>query len=132
MIGWRSMIAWNFHPASGSKTITFNLSTGEELMLADLFEPESGFLDTLSYLCINDIVDQENMPEPDEYLLEGASPMIENFKNFSLSKKSLIIYFDVYKAASYGNAPGGYIVSIPYNKLRGVLKKTGPLASFIK
>ena len=131
-LGWSGMIAWNAHPASEPSTMTFNLRNGEDILLDDLFEPGTGFLDTLSRYCIDDILAQTNQTYADEQLLEGASPKADNFKDFSIDENSLIIIFDVYQVASYGNAPGGYIVEIPLKRLKSVLKKNGPINSLLK
>lgn len=124
------MIAWNAHPASGSSTLTFDLTTGNEIQLDDLFEPESRYLDTLSRYCIANLLLQG--ATNDFSLTEGASPTYSNFEHFTLDEEYLTIIFDVYQVDSYGNAPGGYTVQIPYAALKNVLRKNGPIDSLLR
>ncbi len=123
-------IAGSAHPGSNSRSLTLDLHTGEELWLSDFFDPKSNFLDTISHYCIADLIAQGCVN--DFALTDGASPTKENYEKFTLDEQSLIITFDVYQVDSYGDAPGGYEVDIPWAKLKNVLKKNGSIESLLK
>ena len=121
------------HPSSESSSIIIDMRTGQLVTLADLFEPESHFLDTLSRICIADIFkDRGDSTFSDSNVLTGASPDPNNYRSFTLDQESLTIMFDEYQIASRVDAPGGYTVNIPYSALKSILRKNGPIQSLVK
>lgn len=107
------------HPNSSSFSLNFDLKNGRELSIADLFLENSNYLRLISKYSINDLEKQIESPG-DDWIRRGAGPKIENFESWTLSDDSIVLAFDAYQVASYVDGP--QTVSIPYFKLRGVLR----------
>lgn len=108
------------HPNSFAFTINYDLKNGRELSLADLFQPKSNYLKIISDYCIKDLKTRVEEMSDDEWLGRGAGPEAENFANWNITEKGLLINFDPYQVAAY--AAGPQMVIIPYEKLKSVLK----------
>jgi hypothetical protein len=114
------------HPYHLSPTTNFDLAKGRELALADLFLPASGYLDTISEYCIQqlklrDIAFDESMP--------GAEPTVGNYRDWNITPDGLLITFEEYQVAAY--AAGPQTVLVPYGQLRSILRDPGPLSSYL-
>ena len=110
------------HGSSITTTLNFDVKNKRILKLADLFEPNSNYLKTLSELSTADLkvkLKKDDMLD-NEMLGEGTSPKEENFKSWNLTKKGLLINFDPYQVAAY--AAGPQEVTIPYAKLEKILR----------
>ena len=66
----------------------------------------------------------------DEWITKGAGADKDNFSNWNLTKKGLLITFEPYQVAAY--AAGSQTVIIPYDKLKSVLKKDGIVSQIAK
>lgn len=118
------------HPNQNSKVFNYDLNTGRELKLADLFRPGSDYLKVISDYAVKNLTEvmRERMPgeEPDtNWIREGAGPKEENYKNWNLSPKGLEVSFDPYQVAAYAYGP--HEVAIPLSALKDVLDPNGPL-----
>jgi hypothetical protein len=123
------------HPNSYSEVVNFDLKNGKPLKLADLFQPGSKYLETISAYCIADLKKQgkqgqDSMLEDDDWIQRGAGPDAENYSSWAIGKKGLGITFDPYQVAAY--AAGPQHVLVPYSALKGLIKTDGPLAQFVK
>ncbi len=123
------------HPNHNSKVFNYDLNTGKELKLADLFKPGSDYLKVISDYAVKDLTEQfrgeMSGEEPDtDWIREGAGPKEENYKSWNLSPKGLEINFDPYQVNSY--AAGPKEVVIPLSALKDVLDPNGPLARMQK
>ncbi len=128
---WFSADAYfdGFHDIVESMSLTFDIQTGQEIQLSDLFEPNSPYLDTLSRYCMSDLASQG----VDTFWVKGSFPFIENSQTFTIGRTSLNIVFDEFGLYSDVEEPnGGYIVKIPYTKLNSILRKNGPIDSLLK
>jgi len=119
------------HPNHNSKVFNYDLNTGKELKLADLFKPNSDYLKVVSDYAVKDLTEQlrgeMSGDEPDtDWIREGAGPKEENYQSWNLSPKGLEINFDPYQVSSY--AAGPKEVVIPLSALKDVLDPSGPLA----
>ena len=112
-----------------SAGLSFDLTTGNEIFLYDLFEQGSHYLDTLSHYCIQDLLGQNASLGK---VIEGTSPSYGNFHNFTLDDESLTIIFGPEQADTYKGAPGGRTVSIPYVTLENIVRKNGPIGLLLK
>lgn len=118
------------HPNHHTVTFNYDLRTGKELKLADLFKPNSDYLKVVSDYAIKDLIEQirgeMSGDDPDtDWIREGAGPKEENYKSWNLSPKGLEINFDPYQVASY--AAGPHEVVIPLSALKDVIDPNGPL-----
>jgi hypothetical protein len=123
------------HPNHYEMTLTYSLKDGNKFTLSDLFKPQSSYLKKISDYCIAELKkpkgDPDNQIEPDpEWIERGAAPNEDNYGNWNISKKGLVITFDPYQVAPY--AAGPQVVVVPYGVLKDVVKENGPLAPFAK
>lgn len=115
------------HPGLYSLTLNYDLAQNRELTLGDLFLPNSNYLEMISNYCIAELGKQ---PFADAAFLEGASPTVENYRNWNITPQGLMITFDEYQVAPY--AAGPQTVIVPYTELHALLAPHGPLADLIK
>lgn len=111
------------HYARTDKTYTLNKKTKEEIELSNIFE-DKNYLNTLSSLSYYYVMDyssnyQKNFD--DALVKEGTKPIKENFSHFALTEKGLQLLFPPYQVASH--ADGEVIITIPYERVNGILKK---------
>jgi hypothetical protein len=113
------------HPGSYSITLNYDLAQGRELVLADLFIPDSDYLEAISKYCIAELSKQAFF---DGAFTDGAQPTVENYRNWNISPGGLMITFDEYQVAPY--AAGPQMVTVPYSELRGLINPEGVLEQF--
>ena len=124
------------HPSSYSKVINYDLKNNKSLKLADLFQANSNYLETISSYAINDLKRQSKKGGDDGPMLddrsieEGASAQEDNYRSWNITPKGLLITFDVYQVGPY--AAGPQTVVIPYAALKDIIKPDGALAPFVK
>lgn len=118
------------HPLHVSVAFNYNLDTGKELELADLFKPNSGYLNLISKYSINDLKKQLGPDSDKDWIEKGAAPSEENFKAWTVSRKGLEITFDQYQVASYAEGP--HDVVVPFSVLRNAIDPNGPLAKIAR
>ncbi len=117
-------IAGAAHPNSYSITLTYNLQNQHVLQLADLFTPESDWLNALSTLCSTDLSNRGVLE-----FSEGAAPVIENYARWTINPEGLKIYFDPYQVIAYAAGPQQVIV--PYTALADYIANPGVLADML-
>jgi hypothetical protein len=110
------------HPGDFSHTINYDLGSGRELALGDIFLPGSNYLEAISNYCITELGKQSFF---DGTSTNGAEPTLENYRNWNIAPDGLMITFDTYQVAP--GAAGPKIVIVPYAQLNGVIDPLGPL-----
>jgi hypothetical protein len=115
------------HPSDFSHTVNYNLATGRYVVLTDIFLPDSNYLEVISNYCANKLRKQ---PYSDSFSLDGASPTLENYRNWNISRDGFMVTFDTYQVAP--GAAGPQVIVIPYDQLRAIIKPDGPLQGFVK
>lgn len=115
------------HPNSYSFVLNFDLKNGRELALADLFEPGSDHLRTISADCIRQLL-KEDLDR--EWVEEGAGPDPKNYHSWLIKRDGILITFDAYQVAAYAYGPQEVLV--PYRLLKPYLGKSGPLSGLVK
>ncbi|PYS50153.1 MAG: hypothetical protein DMF68_08070 [Acidobacteria bacterium] len=118
------------HGLHVSDTFNYNLDTGKELNLADLFKPNSGYLNLISKHTISDLKKQLGPDSDKDWIEKGAGPSEENFKSWNVTRKGLEITFDPYQVASYAEGP--HEVVVPFSVLRSAIEPNGPLAKIAR
>lgn len=118
------------HGMTTYSPVNYDLKNNRELQLADIFEPNSGYLKTISEYSIADLKKRTGDMSDDEWVSKGAGAEMENFSNWNLTKKGLMITFEPYQVAAY--AAGPQTVIIPYDRLKDSLKKDGIAAQIAK
>ena len=114
------------HPGLNSITLNYDLGQGKELSLADLFLPNSNYLEVISNYCITELSKQPFFDGP---FTDGAKPTIENYRNWTLSPDGVTIIFDTYQVAP--GAAGPQQVVIPFSELAAIIDPQGPLAGLM-
>lgn len=92
-----SNYAYSEHMAHGMtlvKALTFNLATGQEYSLADLFQPGSDYVGLLSEQ-ITQQIEERDIP-----LLNGFSK-IRADQDYYLADKSIVVFFQLYEITPY-------------------------------
>lgn len=113
------------HPYHYTRTFNYQLSTGQELTLDQLFLPGADYLKVIADYCRAEL--QQRLGS-DVFFAEGADPKPENYHNWNLSSQGLIITFDEYQVAPY--AAGPQMIPIPYAVLKEIIDPQGPAAEF--
>lgn len=103
------------HGNTASSTITFDLKTGREVKLADLFKPRSNYLQVLSDFCVKKLKEDMSEMTDADWIETGAGAKAENYRSWNLTKIGLVVNFDAYQVAAY--AAGPQEVLVPYTEL---------------
>lgn len=120
------------HGNHGTFTLTYDLKGGREMKLADLFKPGAKYLTTISAYAMRDLKGRkdpdsgENRGLAQDIFEDGAKPTAENYSNWNVTKKGLLITFPPYQVASYADGPQTVIV--PYSQLKDIARPDGALA----
>ncbi len=108
------------HPNAFYRTFTFDLSTGAELKIADLFVPRSEYLTRLSAIAEFELAKSLGETADIDYIRQGVTPDALNFQSFAVEGDNLLLVFPPYQVAPY--SAGTQEVSIPLSQLAEILK----------
>jgi hypothetical protein len=118
------------HGMTVYSTVNYDLKNNKELKLADIFEPNSDYVKAISDYSIAELKKSLGEMQDEEMINDGAGAKADNFSNWNLTKKGLMFTFEAYQVAAY--AAGTQTVIIPFEKLKDVLRKDGPVAPFAR
>ena len=121
------------HGNSMSVVLNYDVKNGKKLTLADLFNPKSNYLKTISDYCIKELKERAKKDDSmifADQLETGAGPHMDNYRAWAITKKGLWITFDPYQVAAY--AAGPQYVLVPYSALKGIIKPDGPIGTFAR
>lgn len=108
------------HPANTNQTLNFDAQSGKQLTLADLFQPNSNYLSTLSQLSTQQLAAKLGTQNGEDFFIkEGTEPQEASFKNFLVTPAGLQIIFDPATVAP--DFAGTQTVTIPWRDLSGML-----------
>lgn len=114
------------HPYHFSQTVNYNLEQGADISLADLFLPNSDYLQAISTYCIAQLKSRDIGFEGG--ITQGADPTPDNYRSWNITLDGLLITFDEYQVAAY--AAGPQQVTIPFSELKPLIDPNGPLGKF--
>lgn len=114
------------HPYNLSRTLNFDLETGQEIGLDSLFLPGSDYLVVIANHCAAQLSTRDI---GFDMFAEGASPTSENYRNWNITPNGLLITFEQYQVAP--GAAGAQTVTVPYAEIAGVIDPQGLLATFL-
>ena len=107
------------HGAYLLSTFTFNLESGQQTTLQDIFDPNTDYLAALSKLALQKL--REQTESYDEYMASvGLMPKEENFAVFAPEPEGLRLFFSPYQVAPW--AYGMPEVLIKWDELQNVLR----------
>lgn len=109
------------HPNGYTFTLNFDLKTGRELKLGDIFKPGADYLQVLSDHCVKALQDDLNEGREDEWIQTGAGAKDENYDSWNLTRKGIMVNFDAYQVAAY--VAGPQEVLVPFEKVEKLLGK---------
>ena len=115
------------HPNSYSFVLNYDLQSGRELALGDLFKPNSGYLRVISDYCIRQL---RNQVSDYDTLRDGAAPTTNNYNSWLITQRGLSVTFDSYQVASYAEGPKGVLV--PYSVIKNYVGPSSPIANLVK
>jgi len=93
------------HPNSGHTAFTFDVATGTQLQLADLFVGGSVPWDMISTL-VQDDLNTRLTEMTDAATIEAGTGMNpDNYQSWVLTPDSIIFFFDPYQVAAYAAGP---------------------------
>lgn len=103
------------HGLQGIQTYTFDRKDKKLVTLTDLFVDTHGFLDKISGYAISDLKNQLGAEAVMNMIREGASPKMENFKAFTISRDNVItFYFSEYQVAPYASGEQKVMMPLSY------------------
>jgi len=117
------------HGSSFTVVLNYDIKNKKKLVLADLFQAKSNYLNVISAYCIKDLQDQSKKNDmlTADQIKEGAGPRSENYGAWSLTRKGLWITFDPYQVAAY--AAGPQHVLVPFSALKPIVKPDGAISN---
>lgn len=108
------------HPNTSVMSFNFNLNTGQEIKLEDLFLKNSNYLEKIDKICYS------LTKNTDTGFFFDTSPPRENIWCWNITERGIYFHFGI--AHVYGDVG---TISIPYNELKDVVDLAGPLSSII-
>ena len=118
------------HGADVVSTVTFDLASGRQLALADLFGPGAGYLDAVAAEARTQLratlASWTTDPLTTKWLTTGTEPTADDYAAWAITPGGLEVTFGQYQVAPY--AAGMPVVTIPYAHLAGLIDPGGPLA----
>jgi hypothetical protein len=119
-------IAGAAHPFTMLNTLTYDLTTGQFLTLADLFTPGAAYLETIS----NVALEQLREIFGDALFADGAAPTEDNYRNWNLTPDGLLISFQQYQVGP--GAAGTMEARIAYAQLASMIRSDGALGTLVE
>jgi len=104
------------------KSLTFDISTGKEYRLEELFKPGSDYVGTLSKIIERQIKERE-IPILGEF--KGIRPN----QDYYIADKALVIYFQLYEITPY--AFGFPMFPISVYEIQDIIREGSPLAAML-
>lgn len=98
------------------RTFIFDVSSGQRLTLADLFQSGTDYLGAMSDFSAAEIA-RRDVSDPD-WIKSGTEPKPENYQEYYLTREGLMVIFPPYQVAAY--AAGPQEVLIPFDRLKGL------------
>jgi hypothetical protein len=111
------------HPYHVTISYNFNLETGREIALNDLFLPAASPLPVIADYSKKELAKRDI---GFEMFAAGADPKPENYTVWNISADGLVIFFNEYQVAPY--VAGPQTVVIPFAELQKIIDPSGPLA----
>ncbi len=114
------------HPGMHTRVVNYDLESGQDLSLDQLFKPGSDYLQTIATYCIGELKTRQIDFQANA---AGADPTVQNYSNWNVTPDGLLITFDEYQVAAY--ALGPQLVTVPYSALQSIIDPNGPLKDYL-
>lgn len=109
------------HPNAYIEVFNYDVKNDKELLLLDMFVPDTMFWEAISYAVIQKLkleLDEDEFAD-DDWIEEGAGPDPQNFNSFTITENSFIFHFPPYQVAAY--VAGTQKVEVPFEELGAIL-----------
>ena len=116
------------HPFDQHYAINYDLATGEQITLDDLFRPDKDYLSTIADYASKELHLRQDLPT--DQINSGTAPSVENYKIWNITPQGLLITFEEYQVGPYSAGP--QMVLIPFDALSSLLSPVGPLSNYAK
>jgi Protein of unknown function (DUF3298)/Deacetylase PdaC len=111
-----SHVVGSDNAAGESLTVNYDLASGKELKLSDIFKSGSKYLEFISSYCIDEL-SRDN--KRGALFRKALAPAAENFKNWNITANGITFNFDGCKI--FNCAQGDQTVEIPFGDLQQLL-----------
>ncbi len=104
------------HPINYVSVLNYNFKEDKEINFNDIFKNDTDYLAAVSTISAAKLLQRfQDDHSSADWIKTGAAPEGENYSNFGMNKKGLIIYFNPYQVGPY--ASGIQEIEIPYSDL---------------
>jgi len=110
------------HGMTIMKSLTFDVETGKQYCLNDLFKPGSNYIDVLSQII------KKQIKERDIPLLTEFN-RIRPDQDFYIADKTLVIYFQLYELTAYAYGMPQFPISV--YEIQDIINEDGPLGELM-
>ena len=112
-------------PVTSTETLDYDLSTGQRMVLDDIFIDSESATTLLSNLAPAILQRTLGSAYNATLAIQGTTPQSSNWNNWAITKAGLKVIFDQYQVT-----PGPDVVSIvvPWSQLTSIMNETGPVA----
>lgn len=110
------------HSVQYSFVMNYDLGSGKELKLADLFKPRSKYLEFISRYCMNEL--SKGTDQGSVIFKDALAPITENYDSWNVTRDGIRFNFDACKV--FGCAGGKQTVEIPFAALKEILNPERP------
>ncbi|MEW6401278.1 MAG: DUF3298 domain-containing protein [Chloroflexota bacterium] len=111
-----------------SMPVNYDLQQGREIALAELFLPNSDYLQKLSDYCKAELSTLAIALDKETFV-QGADPLPANYRSWNISHEGLVVTFDDYQYVTPTTGP--QIITIPFGELEGIVDPESPVAPFL-
>ena len=115
-----TFLAGATRPRENFITVNFNLKTGKEISLKDIFKKKVFYLQLLSEIAQTQLMKGMNSGADPNLITLGTGPTPRNFQNFNITPKGLLIQFEPNQVAPYQAGPQQVLV--PYDMVWNALR----------
>ncbi|RDI42815.1 RsiV family protein [Aquicella lusitana] len=117
------------HPGRKIQVVNYDLQTGKQLALNDLFKANSNYLNVIATYS-REQLKKELQQQDNDWFEKGTAPKSENYKNWNLLPEGILFTFEEYQVAAY--VFGQPEVLVPYKVLESVIAPASPIAACVK
>jgi hypothetical protein len=123
------------HGISITAFLNYDISTGKEIVIKDIFLEDPNYLQLISDYAKNELmvklVDGENPMSDASWVKDGIKPVQDNYEgNIGFSQEGIVVVYQPYQVAAY--AAGPQTVLVPYDAVAGIIDPDGLLKDFPK
>lgn len=121
------------HPNEDFITFNYDLVSGKEIVLANLFKAKTKYLTAIANYCQKKLMltdaYQQQLTDA-SWIKSGAEAKLANYKNWNLQTQAILISFPPYQVAAYAAGPQN--ISVPLALLKKLIDPKSPAARFVK